>query len=281
MKTVVVTGANGFIGRYLVRILATSAFKVQGIDSDFGDISDGKTWSRLPPADVVIHLAAKSSVASSWLNPADFVQTNCLGTSLALEFCRLHGAKLIFLSSYMYGDAGSLPISETATVHAKNPYALTKHISEQLCKFFAENFGVDSRILRPFNVFGPEQDETFLIPKIIREAVMYSKVNVKDLEPRRDYVFVDDLIQAIISLIDYSGPYRIFNIGTGKSYSVTDVIQTVEALLGKRVEISCENIRRPGEIMDSVANIELAKRELSWTPNFSLADGLSRILRQP
>ncbi len=280
MKTIIVTGANGFIGRHLVRRLAVSAFHVQGIDSGFGDLSDGKTWSRLPPADVVIHLAAKSSVATSWLNPSDYLATNCLGTSLALEFCRLHGAKMIFLSSYMYGDAGSQPIAETTPVQAKNPYALTKLVSEQLCEFFAKNYGVESRILRPFNVFGPEQDESFLIPKIIREAVKFAKVHVKDLEPRRDYVFIEDLIQAIISLIDYSGRHCIFNIGTGMSHSVSDVIGTIETLLDRRIAISCENIRRPGEIMDSVANIDLAKRELSWNPSFSLADGLSAMLSQ-
>lgn len=278
MKTVIVTGANGFIGRHLVRKLATSAFKVKGIGSGFGDLSDCKTWARLPSADVVIHLAAKSSVLGSWECPPDFVESNCLGTSYALEFCRLHNAKLIFLSTYMYGDSGSKAIPETALVFAKNPYALTKQFSENLCEIYRNNFGVESFILRPFNVYGPEQSEGFLIPKIVREAQTLGKVHVKDLDPRRDYVFVDDVIEAIVKLIEYNGSHRTFNIGTGKSHSVREVIQTVQSLLGCHVVVTSEDIRRPSEIMDSVANIDLARRELGWFPKFSLSDGLTRMM---
>jgi len=278
MKTVIVTGANGFIGRHLVRKLASSAFQVQEIGSGFGDLSDGKTWARLPSADVVVHLAAKSSVPASWECPPDFVQSNCLGTTYALEFCRQHYAKLIFLSSYMYGDAGAIAIPETAQVFAKNPYALTKQFSENLCEIYSNNFGVESRILRPFNVYGPEQSEGFLIPKIVREAQTLGTVHVKDLEPRRDFVYIDDLVSAIVKLIDYSGSHHIFNIGSGKSYSVLEVINLVQGLLQRTIYITNDKVRRPGEIMDSVANIELAQAELAWSPKFSLSEGLSRMI---
>ena len=278
MKTIIVTGANGFIGNHLVRKLSNSDYHVKAICSSYGDLSDGNSWARLSSADVVIHLAAKSSVPGSWECPPDFVQSNCLGTSLALEFCRLHHAKLIFLSSYMYGDAGTEPIPETAPVFAKNPYALTKQFSENLCEFYSNNFGVECFILRPFNVYGPEQSEAFLIPKIVCEARTLGQVHVKDLDPRRDFVYVDDLVEAIMKLIEYTGPHRTFNIGTGQSHSVRDVIHTVQSLLRCPIVVTNENIRRPGEIMDSIANIELARRELEWVPRFSLYDGLSRII---
>jgi GDP-4-dehydro-6-deoxy-D-mannose reductase len=278
MKTVLVTGANGFIGKHLIRKLANSTFSVQGIGSDFGDLSDGKTWERLPSFDVVIHLAAKSSVPTSWNFFPDFLQSNCMGMSHALDFCRQRHAKIIFLSSYMYGDAGDQPIPETAPVFAKNPYALTKQFSEKLCEFYKNNFSVESQILRPFNVYGPEQSEEFLISKIVREAQTLGRVHVKDIEPRRDFIYIDDLISAIVKLISYSGPHHIFNIGSGKSHSVLEVINLVQKLLQRTIDITNDEVRRPGEIMDSVANIELAQAELGWSPNYSLCKGLSRMI---
>ena len=97
---------------------------------------------------------------------------------------------------------------------------------------YNRNYNLDTRVLRPFNVFGPGQNKTFLIPKIICEAITSGKVQVKDLEPRRDYIYVDDISTAIIKLIKYGGPYRIFNIGTGYSHSVLNVIQAVQKILG-------------------------------------------------
>lgn len=280
MTTVLVTGAGGFIGRHLVRRLAADQTALHALHSADGDISLAATWAGLPRADVLIHLAAKSSVPASWDDPLDFIAANCLGISHALEYCRRHGSKLIFLSSYMYGDAGSAPIAETAPVSTKNPYALTKQFSEQLCTIYSDSLGVETRILRPFNVYGAEQSDAFLIPKIIREARL-GKVHVKDLDPRRDYVHVDDLVDAIVSLKDYTGTHRIFNIGSGRSYSVRDVISTVATLLGTPVEVSSDEVRRPGEVMDSVADIGLARRELGWSPRYSLAQGLAQILERP
>jgi len=157
---------------------------------------------------------------------------------------------------------------------------LTKQFSEKMCEIYSNNFGVESRILRPFNVYGPEQSEGFLIPKIVREAQILGRVHVKDLEPRRDFVYIDDLLTAIVKLIDYSGLHHIFNIGSGQSHSVLDVINLVQVLLQRTIGIKNDKVRRPGEIMDSVANIELAQAELAWSPKFTLSDGLSRMIFQ-
>ncbi len=274
------TGADGFIGQNLIRAFSACDFEVRAIDKKYGDISLKETWDQLPPSDVLVHLAGKSNVPASWESPSVFVQTNCLGTSYALEYCRRHRAKLIFLSSYMYGDAGSQPITESAAIYSKNPYALTKQFSEQLCEIYNDNFNLDIRILRPFNVFGPGQNKNFLIPKIIFDAITYGKVQVKDLEPRRDYIYVDDITSAIIKLIDYAGSFRIFNIGTGYSHSVMDVIHKVQDILGKKIIVINEGQRRPGEIMDTVANIELARREIGWVPEYTLSQGLSHMIER-
>src|SRR5690606_33893882 len=140
---------------------------------------------RFPPVDVVVHLAARSYVPDSWEVPADFLRTNLTGALEALEYCRLHNARLVFPSSYMYGDAGSQPIPESHPLVAKNPYALSKKLAEDAARFFAERFNVRTTILRPFNIYGPGQSEAFLIPWILRQLKSGTEVRVKDVEPRR------------------------------------------------------------------------------------------------
>jgi nucleoside-diphosphate-sugar epimerase len=278
MKTVLITGANGFIGKALHNYLLSLKFDVLGVSLNDGDISQVETWLRFPCTQIVIHLAAKTNVLGSWEDTANFIQTNCCGTVHALNHCRKHGSKFIYISSYMYGNCGSSPISESAKVSTQNPYALTKQFGEDLCRLYRDNFGVDVRILRPFNVYGRGQSIEFLIPMLLYGAFKFGKVSVKDLEPRRDYVYVDDLIEAIVELIEYSGPSPIFNIGTGKSNSVLDVINLIEAAIGRPIEVINEKIRRPNEIMDSIADVSLANRELGWAPRISLFDGIKKLI---
>lgn len=279
MTSVLITGANGFIGRHLItKLRQLEQYTIHTVSSGEADISQPMTWSDIPSVDVLIHLASKSSVPLSWEYPYHFIEKNCLGTALALEYCRKNSSRLIFLSSYMYGDAGSEPINESASIEAKNPYALTKYTSEVLCDFYCKNFGIDSRILRPFNVYGPMQSSSFLIPQLVREAVSTRRVSVNDLHPRRDFLYVDDLVSAIVKLINYRGNYTVFNVGTGQSYSVEEVVNALQAVLGYTIDISCKGIRRKGEIMDSVASIQLAQIELSWNPGYSLAQGLRKML---
>ena len=280
MTDIMVTGANGFIGQKLIENLKHSDYSVYGAGSSNGDISLPETWEQFPETSVLVHLAAKSFVPDSWKDPVAYLQNNCFGTSYALEYCKRYRAKLIFLSSYMYGDPLSLPISEDAPVYVNNPYALSKSLAEQVCRFYSENFRVQSYILRPFNVYGHGQAESFLIPTIISQVRAGNVIRVADLRPSRDYVYIKDLVNAITSTISYNGKCHIFNIGSGVSYSVEELIQMVQLILNTSLPVINADIRRPGEIMDTVANISAAKAELGWVPKFNLKDGLVDMLSQ-
>lgn len=280
MSRILVTGASGFIGKRFIALHSVLGDEVITVGKDSGDVAEEKTWQCYPQADVVIHLAGRSFVPDSWTNPMGFLRSNALGVVGALEYCRKHCASLVYLSSYLYGDPTFLPIPESAPLIPTNPYALSKIISEEVCQFYAERFSINITILRPFNVFGPGQSDDFLIPSILRQARRNCLISVKDLEPRRDYIYVDDVVQAIILSIKKIDGFQIYNLGSGQSYSVAQVIDVIQSLLGSNLPISVEGVRRKGEVMDTIADISQANALLGWVPEWDLKRGIAQLAKE-
>jgi nucleoside-diphosphate-sugar epimerase len=281
MSRVLVTGASGFIGTHIVPRLRTDGHQVFEVNRASGDVAERATWNTFPAADVVVHLAARSFVPESWECPEEFLRTNLSGTVAALEYCRASGAHLVFPSSYMYGDAGQQPIPETAALVARNPYALSKKFAEEACEFFAQRFGVTVTILRPFNIYGAGQSERFLIPTILKQLKAGKEIHVKDLEPRRDYVYVLDVVDAMEKAIACQPGFNVFNVGTGVSHSVRELIETIQDVEGTALPVRSDRVRRQDEIMDTVADITRARQQLGWNPRFTLRRGLEDLRAVP
>ncbi len=279
MTKILVTGATGFIGKHLMPALIKAGYEVNGVGSISGDITKAETWSDFPKCDYLIHLAGRSFVPLSWSDPSGFIQVNLMGTIAALDYCRKYNAKLIFLSSYLYGNPPSLPIAESCPIMVSNPYGLSKKLAEDACSFYSGSYGVPATILRPFNVYGPGQNENFLIPSIIQQVLNADKVTVKDLEPKRDYIYIDDLISAILKSLNNVNGLNIFNVGSGISYSVADLIRTVQQIKQSNLPVVSGNERRKDEIMDTIADISKAKRELGWEPKCSLEQGIKKMFK--
>jgi nucleoside-diphosphate-sugar epimerase len=274
---ILVTGANGFLGRQLTTALQLQGQVICTHSSTQGDIAD----SRLPMDGVhhVFHLAAKSYVPDSWQDPQSFYRTNVMGTINVLDHCRQNGASLTLISSYVYGTPRCLPIAENHPLEATNPYAHTKILAEDAARFYHDQFGVPLVIVRPFNIYGPGQRDSFLIPSIVRQALdpAASAIQVKDLRPKRDYLYVDDAVSLLMATLR-AGSSGVFNMGSGKSASVAEVAQLVKNAAGSDKQVVSSEEPRPGEIMDMFADTSRAASELDWKSRISLADGIAAVV---
>lgn len=281
MSKILVTGASGFIGRVLVTRLRAQSLDVLVTSSADGDISSRETLERFAQQDIahVFHLAGKTFVPDSWDDPQAFCQTNVMGTISVLEFCRKKHIPMTCVSAYVYGHPDSLPIEENSAIRPSNPYALTKRLAEEACEFYANTYNFPVTTIRPFNVYGIGQGENFLIPSIIHQVLNESQIVVKDLQPRRDYVYLEDLLGALVATLDRPKGYNVYNVGSGYSLSVKEVIDVIQDVAGTCKEIICDNVVRSNELMDVVAGISKAGKELGWHPEYSFRTGIENIIR--
>jgi nucleoside-diphosphate-sugar epimerase len=275
---VLVTGARGFVGRALCRSLVSLGHEVLELSRADGDISNPATLKSIGPAEHVFHLAARTFVPDSWNDPRGFHVTNVLGTLSVLEYCRHHRARLTFVSAYVYGSTDRLPITEDVEPQPRNPYALSKHMAEQACRFFSACHDIDVIVPRPFNLFGPGQDKHFLIPHILHQVEKGESIHVQDLSPKRDYLYIDDFIEFLIRTLEGPAGYNIFNVGSGISLSVEQVISVVQSVAGTTLPVTSAGEVRRNEIDDVYANVHKARALLGWTCRTAFRDGIERIL---
>jgi UDP-glucose 4-epimerase len=277
---IAVTGAEGFLGKAVTPLLQNAGHQVLPVSRRQGfDIRHVASLEALPHFDAVVHLAAMSYVPDSYQRPAEFFETNVTGTLNVLEAARNRKARMIYISSYVYGQPQYLPIDEAHPAAAFNPYAQTKLMGEELCVAWHRDFEVSSIILRPFNIYGPGQPEHFLLPKIARQYLSGEAVRVFDIRPRRDYVHVQDVADAIVrAVLATNDGVDIVNIGAGASYSIPDVCALLSELTGKELRLIDEQKHRPSEILDTVCDNRKAEALLGWRPRISLKEGLSSMI---
>lgn len=280
MKNVLVTGAGGFIGRRLVRILKDAGHLVHELGSADGDIADPATMEQFNEVaiDFVFHLAGRTYVPDAWREPWDFQRVNVTGAMNALELCRRKKIPLTYVSAYLYGVPASLPVKETDRIDPNNPYALSKFLGESLCGFYAGHFEVPITIIRPFNIYGPGQKGHFLIPEIIAQIKAGMPIRLKDLAPRRDYLYLDDLVDALVRTLNPKQGCHVYNIGYGSSLSVAEIVEIIQSASGTTLPVVSENTPRHNEIADVYADISKAASELHWRPQHSFKEGIKKMI---
>lgn len=278
MARILVTGASGFIGRALCRALRSQGHELVELSHQDGDIAEPATLGNIGAVQQVFHLAGRTFVPDSWRDPLGFHKANMLGTGNVLEYCRGHGGRLTFVSAYLYGVPDRLPISEDCVPRPNNPYALSKYLAEQVCQFYTSSHDVDVTVIRPFNIFGPNQKDHFLIPHIFNQVRAHRTIHVKDLVPRRDYIYIDDLVDALVKTLKSPGGYNVLNIGSGKSLSVRELIDDIQSVVGTKLPVVSTDEVRHKEIDDVYADIGKAQGFLGWTPSLSFQQGIERMM---
>lgn len=286
MEEILITGSTGFIGNHLIPELSKN-HKIMGISKNkkksyknFVSRSMDITKSNFSLQNhfgKIIHMAAVSDITYCNLNPTKCYELNVKSTQKMLEIARKNDSSFIFLSSsHVYGNPKKLPLSETDTCYPLTHYASSKKMGEILCKTYSQTYGLDIRIARIFSAYGPKSSKSNLIFNIINQMIHTSKIKLGNIYPKRDFIFISDVISGLIKIINSKKRgFQTYNIGSGKSISVEDVVKTcINLSKTNKKLISSKKISRKNEIEDIRANISKMKSEFNWKPQISLKEGL-------
>lgn len=298
---ILVTGVAGFLGSALAQRLLEDGHKVLGLDDlstgkeevipagvefELGDMLDRpKLWTLLQDVECVYHLAAKVAVQESILYPREYNSTNVGGTVSVMEAMRDVGVKrVVFTSSgAIYGAQKAQPLHELMVPSPDSPYAVSKLSAEFYVKTIGKLWGIETVTLRIFNAYGPGQhlpaDHPPVIPNFLKQAVKGGSLIVHNSGSQtRDFVYLDDVVNALTRAGTASGvDGATINIGSGKEYSVLDLVNNVVELTGADTE-TIYNHKATGGVSRMRADITRASKLLGYKPKFSLAEGLARTL---
>ena len=298
-----ITGAAGFLGSALANQLAREGHQVRGLDdlstgdpqaltSDVhftrGDISDRpKLWSLLQEVDVVYHLAARVSVPESILYPRDYNNVNVGGTVALMEAMRDVGVRRVVLASSgaVYGDLAEQPLTEFATPNPRSPYAVSKLAAELYVRTIGRLWDIETVSLRIFNAYGPGQhmpaSHAPVVPHYLRQALRGgSLVAHGDGGQTRDYVFVDDVVTALIASATAPNLNGLtINVGSGTETSIKDLAKHVLEVTGGKADV-VYNAQRSGGVSRMKADLSLANQKLSYRPSIGLTEGLRLTLKR-
>jgi UDP-glucose 4-epimerase len=296
-----VTGGAGFIGSALANRLVREGHAVRVIDDlsagdpsrllpdvNFtrGDVNDKpKLWRLLHHVDCVYHLAARVSVPESILYPREYNATNVGGTVALLEAMRDAGVQRVVLASSgaIYGEQGRQPVAEDTEPHPASPYAVSKLASEYYVNTISALWGIESVCLRVFNAYGPGQTippvHAPVIPQFVRQALGNgSLVTYGDGSQTRDYVYIDDVIEALLAAATAPDVNRqVINVGSGQETSVVQLINAIERATGREAQMIHVHAEGGG-VSRLVADLTRARFLLGYQPRVDLLTGLRRLL---
>ncbi len=285
-----ITGGLGFVGHWLAEHLREEGDEVSVIDRET-DVADpsalGPVVEEIAP-EVVYHLAALTHVGESWDAPHEVFRVNVLGTGAVLAAARQHrvGAVLVVSSAEVYGNVtgGQLPLTEEAPVAPVSPYAASKAAAEQLALQAWRGYGQRVIVVRPFNHVGPGQAPSFAVSGLARRIVEAGlrgggALRVGNLEPRRDFTDVRDVVRAYRALARQGDPGSVFNICSGHDVAISDVARRLLALAGTELRMEPDPaLVRPVDVPVLLGSPARLQAVTGWKPEIPLDDTLADVL---
>jgi len=294
-----ITGITGFAGSYLSDLLEKKGYKIFGIsleDSDKPEVHKGdinnkdliySLLSKIRP-DVIYHLAATTSVGKSWEIPGETIKNNFLASFNIIEWVRevKPDTKLFIMgSAEIYGEKNDLPIKESAGLETLSPYSLSKYFTEKTSVFYKNNFGINLYISRAFNFTGPGQRSVFVVSSFTKrlvemeKGIREKKLKVGNLSAKRDFTDVRDTVKAIYLITEKGKPGKPYNIASGRSYSIKEILDILLSLVDIKVKIIRKSSKfRKNDIRELKGDFSELKKDTGWTPEIPLEKTLKDTL---
>ena len=293
----------GFVGRYFVEYLGKNEpdAKVYGIDIapscdmdieykslNLMDTAKVKAIVQDVKPDYIVHLAAMSSVAQSWAEPANCFVNNMSAFLNLADAVRSHNLNTRILSvgsSEEYGIYDT-PIQESFVLHPKNPYSVARLSQEYMSKLYVDNFGLDIVMTRSFNHIGPRQNTRFVIPSFVEQLVNIAdgkkenKMMVGNINVVRDFTDVRDVVDAYYRIIKHAPNRSVYNVCSGRGVKLRDIIDTTAETLGIKPNVVVDPSRiRSNEIPSVIGDNSKLKSELGWKQQYTLSQTIADMIK--
>ena len=301
MDKVLIFGAGGFVGSYLSQEFLENGYKVYGSDKIRGIMLPKEVEymeaNLLTPEeveklikgiapDIIINLAAVSSVGASWGIPQTTISINVIGALNIMEAAKKaeNKPKVMFIGSSEEYTISNFPMSEDRPLNASNPYGISKVTQEQFAKVYREQYGLKIYCVRPFNHTGVGQKDSFVLPSFCKQVAEIEKtgkpgiIKVDNLKVKRDFSHVKDIVRAYRMVIESDNCELIFNIGSGKAYSLEKMLRYIIDLSSQKIDIEIDKNRfRPTDQPVICCDHSLITSELGWEPKYTVFDALKEM----
>ena len=301
MSRVLIFGAGGFVGSYLCKEFLNNGYKVSGTDKGEGsalpsevdfyrtDLMQAneveKLIGQIQP-DIIVNLAAISSVGASWNMPQTTMAINVIGALNIMEAARKSEKKprILFVGSSEEYVISENSLDENTQLNANNPYGISKVTQEQFAKLYREQYGLKIYCVRPFNHTGIGQRDSFVLPSFCKQVAEIDKsgkdgkIQVGNLKVKRDFSHVKDVVRAYRMIVESDNCNQIYNVGSGNAYSLEDMLTYIIGLSNQHIEIEVDQNRiRPTDQPVICCDRSLIGKELGWEPQYNVYDALKEM----
>ena len=301
MKKILIFGIGGFVGPYLAREFLDAGYEVYGSDIVKGsrlqeevifyqaDLLDAEAVKNIiiqVQADILVNLAAISSVGLSWKIPQRTIEVNIVGALNILEAAKdmQKMPKVLLIGSSEEYDVSNKPINELSILRANNPYGISKVAQERFANIYKVQYGMQIYHVRPFNHTGVGQNDSFVLPSFCKQAAEIEKsgkpgvIKVGNLMAKRDFGHVKDLMRAYRMIVE--SPYcdTVYNVGTGKAHSLREMLNYIITLCSQPIKVEIDPARvRPIDNPVICCDYSKIKAELGWEPQYKVFDALKEM----